>query len=265
MAIIIPKKGEKACWVRPFEVDGDTGKYLVSQTQTTPNPVQPSVSQPLAVKTNINREDYIQIPNTNILIAKQETLKGKNWNDTHYELMDNGLFMPTPALFMPYFVNMRDASIGKSTLYDGNNQPIARDEAEDLWKYLSTNHRNGCWTWLNALFNKNEIKTATGRDSKGNLTTSINLLEKYFKDEDCFVNLDFNGQGIPKAKSSSQSYEQGKNIYFYRPREGCVARFYADSDWAYLYCDWNPSDAYDGLGVFACAEGTARAKNGGKN
>src|SRR3989344_7653722 len=75
----------------------------------------------LSVQADINRADYVKIPNTNILIAKIEPdeYKGLTWQDTHYKLNENGLFMPTPALFMPYFVNVIDAHNGKIQLYDG--------------------------------------------------------------------------------------------------------------------------------------------------
>jgi len=101
---------------------------------------------PLIGETNINPSDYIQIPGTDILIAKQETLKGETWEDTHYKLAENGLFMPSPAIFMPYFVNVRDAAQGSLTLFDGNNNPISRDEAEDLWKYLSAGLRGSLFS-----------------------------------------------------------------------------------------------------------------------
>jgi len=91
---------------------------------------------PLIGETNIDPSDYIQIPDRNILIAKEETLKGENWEDTHYKLAENGLFMPSPAIFMPYFVNVRDAAQGNLTLHDENDNPISRDEAKSLWKYL---------------------------------------------------------------------------------------------------------------------------------
>ena len=65
----------------------------------------------LSVQADINKADYVKIPNTNILIARieQDEYKGLTWQNTHYKLNENGLFMPTPKLFMPYFMNVIDA------------------------------------------------------------------------------------------------------------------------------------------------------------
>ena len=220
---------------------------------------------PLIVKANINLSDYVQIPGTDILIAKQETLEKENWENTHYKLAENELFMPSPAIFMPYFVKVRDAAQGSLTLYDGNNNPISKDEAEDLWKYLSTDHRGGCWTWLDAFFT-NTRKGIIAYDNKvqRNPNGSKVLLYTFHNLEstiygDCCVNIDFDKQGLPKSQSVHQEYKQGENIYYSSPKNTAVASFYADVAGAGLVCDGGPSNPYPKLGVFACVE-----KSGGK-
>ena len=68
---------------------------------------------------------------------------------------------------------------------------------------------------------------------------------------------DSNYQGIPTT-----SAKDGKSIYFYSPSKdnNSVARFYASSDRAYLYCNWNPAGSYSSLGVrFASPIGRASA------
>ena len=228
--------------------------------ENKPNPFQVTAPK------NLDGSKYIRIPGTNFLIAKEETHKGKNWNDAQYALSDEGLFMPSPALFLPYFVNVRDANQGKVQLYDGNNIPLSKPETEDLWKYLSTAHRSGCWTWLDALFvpttagfdlqTNHRVKTTNGK--KELVGQRFNL--EAHAGEDCFVNLDFNSQGLPKSKSSNQNYSQGDNIYFYQPRANCVAGFGAITDWAGLGCSGGPSGSGAGLGVFATAEGRSQTK-----
>jgi len=230
---------------------------------------------PLIVETNINPSYYIQIPGTDILIAKEETLKVENWENTHYKLAENGLFMPSPAIFMTYFVNVMDAAQGNLTLHDENNNPISRDEAEDLWKYLSTSHRGGCCTWLDAKFyrekrkwlfvKKGEWKIAydhgTQWGSNGNnilVPQKTERLESTLHGE-CYVNLDFDRQGLPKSQSAHQKYKQRENICFWPPRVGRVARFIGNYPDAGLSCDANPSIYSSDIGVFACAE-----KSGGK-
>ena len=127
-------------------------KYLEEskQKKETSKVTSKQSGQPLEIKATITLSDYIQIPNTNKLISKEEIHKGLTWEDTHYALADNGLFMPSPALFMPYFLTVRDAAQGKRTLYDGNHTPLSQHDAKDLFKYMTSGHRTGCWSWLDA-------------------------------------------------------------------------------------------------------------------
>ena len=216
------------------------------------------------VPSNINPREYIKIPGTSILIARQETLKGFKREKTYYELAKKGLFMPNSAIFMPYFLKVQEASLGKINLYDGNGTVIDRNESEDLWKYLTTGLRGECWTWLDDLFKEdaNGWKLETDhRIVNGKLTSKTYNLESCLR-KDAYVSLEFNRQGIPTPTSESgyQKYKQGKNIYFRHPRDGTVARFIAGSGRADLGCGGNPSFSSASLGVFACAEGATRAK-----
>ncbi len=231
---------------------------------TTEKPQDEGVS----VKANINPKDYIRIPNTKILIAKQETHKGKNWEETIYALGNEGLFMPSPAIFIPYFLKIKEANEGKSTLYDGSNNPISIAEIGYLYKYMTSGHRGGCWIWLDAKFMQDkaswyvESNHSPIKNNKGLNSTKLPL-EACLR-EDAYVNLSFNSQGLATSKSPNQNYVQGSNIYFYHPRENCVAGFRADSDWVNLYCGGDPQFTNAGLGVFACAEGTDEKNKGVK-
>ena len=218
------------------------------------------IQKGLEVQANINRKDYVKVPNTNTLIAKFEPdeSKGLTWEKTHYKLAENGLFMPSPALFMPYFMNVIDAYNGKIQLYDGEGNPISKQEIEDIYKHLTINHiNNGAWSWLDAKFDGNSIKTnhkvIRGELKPQNSESLDNCLM-----EDCYASLIFNKQGLPTEKSKKQEYKQGKNIYYKYPRDGAVAWFVADSDGAYLRCDRNPRFSNSALGVFPCAEGTSK-------
>ena len=226
------------------------------------NPPSPQQSD---VRTNIKGEVYIRVPNSKVVISRYESYKGLDWKNTHYALADNGLFMPTPSLFMPYFVNVRNAAQGKITLYTADNKPVPRDEAEDLWKSLSSGHKGGCWTWLDAKFseNKNVWKITynhkTVQKGKDNSLEGITeTLEDCIR-EDCFVDLEFNKQGLPTRRSQDQTYTQGENIYYCHPRNGAIAWFDAVSGGAVLGCGWFLSVSDPSLGVFACAECTSKS------
>jgi len=95
-----------------------------------------------------------------------------------------------------------------------------------------------------------DIETVTGANSDGSLKTQTSSLEQCIWD-DCYVNIDFNKQGLAVQKSGNQEYQSGKNIYFHYPRNNTVAEFYANSDRANLNCKWDPSFSSASLGVFA--------------
>ena len=239
--------------VNPHGLD-DVAKSLLESSTQLADPVS------LNVRANINKSDYVRIPGKNILIRKEEIFRGKNWTDTHYELSENGLFMPSPSIFIPYFLNVKNASEGKLKLYDGNNHEFPRNDVENIWKYLTNEHRNGCWAWLDSLFTLENNAWYIEQDHRAvvkgknkELQGTKSQLEQCLR-EDAYVNLDFNKQGLPKTKSSNQKYSQGNNIYYWHPRDKFFARFYAYSGMASLDCYRSPANSNSELGVFACAE-----------
>ena len=235
------------------------------QQQTTAKPI----GVPLNIAPNVKSMDYIAVPQYDIFIAKEVSLKGKNWQDTHYELGDNGLFMPRIDHLTAHFLNVKDAAEGKRTLYDGDNNPINLNEAKELWDYFSStkNRSKGvCWTWLDALFKKdsqNKMYMETDHrvvlnNTQKSLVGKDVSLDDYFGSNE-WATLDFNNQGLATKPSQHNGYVQGENIYFWQPIKDRVAGFLAGSDWAYLYCDGGPAVTDSSLGVFPCAEGTSNA------
>ena len=214
---------------------------------------------PLKSKANIDLSNYLIIPGTNSCIVKieEDWTKGKEYEPSHKIVLERGLEVPTAAIFTSHLINIINAYNNKLDVYQADGNKISREELENIYKHLTTAHINGgAWTWLNGKFlqgsgfNNFDLETITGLDSNGNLTTKREpLLECLF--EDCYVDLEFNKQGFPIKKSRKQEYVQGKNIYFWYPRENCVARYVADSGRSYLRCDRNPYYSYSSLGVRA--------------
>jgi hypothetical protein len=162
---------------------------------------------------------------------------------------------------------VQNADQGATVLYDGNNNPISKSETRELWDYISStsNRPKGvCWTWLDALFKADRVKGLYMETDHRVVMQAGNKvlkgagvsLDSHLTNTDGLVDLSFNKQGLATTKSQKSNYAQGKNIYFWYPRENAVARFVANSDGAYLYCYRYPSYSNSSLGVFACAEGT---------
>ena len=96
-----------------------------------------------------NREDYVRIPGMDglygnpVFISKFEVLgmNGKNYEDTHRHVLQtqNGLYIPTPAIFMPHFKNVINTYNNKGVLLDASGAQISREEHEEIYKHLTTN------------------------------------------------------------------------------------------------------------------------------
>ena len=282
MTIKIPKKGEKAEWIRPFDVDGDTSKYNTPDIKPVINPVinpvQPQASS-LTIA-NINPREYIQVGmnglnGTPVVISAYE-LQGsnnKNYEDAHKFVLKQGLYVPTPKIFMIHFRKVINAAKGNGTLRYADGSFVTNSEIEEMYKHLTTNYKDifgkgypGAWTWLNGRFVEGtgclslDLETITGLNQDDTLRTDTEPLENCLN-KDIFVEPIFNRQGFPKSIHNSQTYLAGENIKFWYPRKGSVARFYAGSDGAYLDCYWYPTNTNPSLGVFGCAEGAGSPKN----
>ena len=121
-------------------------------------------------------------------------------------------------------------------------------------------------TWLNAKFvegngfNNMNLETITGIKNRKLESTNERLLECL--NDSNYFDLKFNSQGLADkgSESAKQAYSKGQNMYFSKPVLNYVTRFVADYGRAYISCDGDPTDASSGLGVYACAEGTASRK-----
>lgn len=189
-----------------------------------------------------------------LLVAKQTELDGRDYQAAHNELLQEDSFSLISRQFLD-LLNMLKS--GKA--YDGNKKRI--NEKELLMIYNKITKPVSPWRaeWLgdsyvkiNGVFKINGVLYRGYNNSilDGKIiATTLERLEDCVM-ENCFIDLDsFNYQGLPTKKSEKQIYQQGKNVYFWHPCDGSVARFWADSDGAYLNCNWGPTFASAGLGV----------------
>ena len=217
--------------------------------------------------------NYIQVPQFGIVVAMRETHLGKNMFDTLEALAGERLKMPSQRQFMRHWLNVKESAEKKRKLVYADGTPVSYDVSRDLWGYMSSTDRskfNGknCCTWLNSLFKEEngkwfveeDLRVETDAQSRKYLRGTRVSLDNCIG-EKCYIDLNFNPQNLPTTKSSAEKYAQGKNLYFWHPKNESVAGFFADSDWAGLVCDRDPTGADSSLGVFSCAEGARRRKN----
>ena len=223
------------------------------------------------------QRNYIQVPQFGVAIAMRETYLGKDMYYTLDALLSEKLKMPSQRQFMRHWFNVQESAEGKRRLVYADGSPVSDDVSKDLWGYMSSTDRTPwkgkiCWTWLNSLFKEEngewfveeDLKVVLNAKKEKSLKGTPIRLDTCIM-SDGYADLNFNSQSLPLTQSSVQEYEQGKNIYFWHPRNERVAGFCADSGRALLYCSWVPADFGSSLGVFASAPAGARsdAKNSG--
>jgi curved DNA-binding protein CbpA len=197
---------------------------------------------------------FIYVPSINIYVAKERTLYGKDWNQCHEELGKQGLRMPTLHEFFSFIDYLK-------TSYQN------RKEAEAILDDVLKAEKWGA-EWLDAYFENGLIYTHN-KSKKEKLENCIK------EDEDSYVELEFNRQGLPISRSSNQRYIQGKNIRYWSVitgigeknnrhwmfMDGRVATFgteLAGEDFASLYCHSDPEYAAPIIGVRPCTKGAEK-------
>ena len=200
----------------------------------------------------------VHVPNlmysySDLLVAKQTELKGKNREEALFTLLKEG----DDCLINRQLVDfLKLLKSGKA--YDGNGKRINEKELLSIYDKMTKAVSPFRAEWLGDSYIKINSGLYRGYNNclvnKKVIATTFEKLEDYVTGN-CFVDLNsFNYQGLPTRRSEKQEYEQGKNVYYWPPRDGFVVVFGAGSVWAFLGCGGDPTDTDAGLGV-------RRAKN----
>ena len=218
-------------------IEGATARFEES-LKAKANAPQPTIVLP-------SNSDYIYVPELGLELAKERKHFGLNWNKTHEVLQSEGLQMSTLKEFFTFIKYLQSNPTQEyQQILDG----ILK--TRDSWQ----------GEWLDAKF-KEETSGVIKKTKKWYLETDHKLINGKLQpqsrqdlesciSEDCYVDLNsINSQGLPTVKSNSQVYQQNQNIYYWHPREGRVAGFYADSGRASLICDDGAEYSGASLGV----------------
>ena len=184
-----------------------------------------------------------------LLVATERTYNGNNWNQAHESLRQEGSLMLTIRQYVD-FLNLLKS--GKA--HDGKGNIVAKSRLDGILDEIVTVRNPWRAEWLDAKFS-----------SKGTLRKDWYVEYHNPRDdgavneqlEDCLrndktpgIDLDYwlqnaTAQGLPPKNNPDGS------LYYYHPRDGRVAGFYASSVRAVLYCDWNLANSDSSLGVRA--------------
>ncbi len=217
------------------EIEGSMERALQSQGKQNSQPVPdtPPIQAPI-------KERYIYVPTINLYVAKETTLHGLDWNKTQEKLHEQNLKMPTPYEFVEFLKYLKK-----------DYQKINKDEADKILDEILTVRDPWRGEWLDAKFTKQKKwLIAYNKFDAGNILPVIEPLDKntLLESKTPGINLEeyinnHTVQGLPL-----KNIPKG-DLYYWSPSEDYVARFFAFSGRAGLYCDRNPSGSYSSLGV----------------
>jgi len=190
---------------------------------------------------SIKESEYIHVPSLNMDFSRQKVLLGKNWFETHEGLQKNGARMLTPAEFIEFlkYIKATDKNLYNEITEVRN--PLRAEWLDADFKtrgsdlYINTNH----------VLNENGILVPKNSELLDKNTLMKDKIPGISLDD--YIMNNHTSQGFPRKDVKSG------DLYYFNPRSdnNSVARFSANSDWAYLDCDRYPSNWGSDLGVRA--------------
>lgn len=205
-------------------IQGSMKKILAQKKQEPQQPVQTNTP---------NLDGFEYVPSIGLYVSKQKELHNKDWNESRTELHSRGDRMPTPYEFVEFIKHLR-----------GRNTDEARGVLDEIYKV------EGNWRseWLDARFGSGVMKYHIFGDGRIE-EKEHNLAGVLIESKTPGINLDAwlneNEFGLPKSNVGDGQ------LYYWKPVNGRVAGFDADSNRVYLDCDRNPDYRVTSLGVRA--------------
>lgn len=212
----------------------------------------------LETKVMYNPEEFIIIPGQRKMITKYPDAKSLGWRESHFELSENGLYMPRIDTWLIHYRQVIDAKNGLAVLLNGKHEEI-RDEKE-LEKIYDAVCNHGAW--LDAWFKEGKMETIhTVKNGKlhGNLQDIDCRMS-----EPCFFNIDsFNMQGFPTEVSSAKPYDRERDLMFLCPEDDHVAKFVINKGYRAIVCSGIPDDCETfNVSTFGCVDITSGGNDG---
>jgi hypothetical protein len=222
MGIEIPKK------IFGREVEGAMERALAKKDDKEPE--SPLTDMP-------SHEGFEYVPSIGLYVAKEKEFFNNDWNQSQTELHERGDRMPTISEYVAFINYLRTQNT---------------DEAKTILDEIYTVRSPWRLEWLDAKFSissgntqmRYHVFTPLGIEQK-----NVELKDILMEDRKPGIDLDSwlvdNEYGVPKS-----SVEDG-NLWYWHPRNGAVARFYANSGWTLLNCGGDPAGRDASLGVRA--------------
>lgn len=201
-----------------------------------------------AVKWMRQNNDWknLQLQNSQKEADGTDYIGNMNWNTalTLNKRLGNMTF--NPRQFIDFKELLETGIAGKSKVHNGLGKKIDEPLLTEVYKEICEVREPWRAEWLDAAFTDQNgaLYITTDHNLQGyNLKGRTELLEDHVREDGWIDFTSFNRQGLPTKKARAQK------LYYWSPVAGRVARFYAYSDRAVLYCNWNPTGSGAGLGV----------------
>ena len=235
-------------------------RNLIRHLEWTPGtelPPSPKPGSPRRLpSTATPKEGFIYVPSIDLYFSKEKMHTNSDWYNCHKLLQEQDLTMPLIPQWIEFLKYIRDS-----------DDP----EHKNIYEDIVTVRNPWRAEWLDAKFEKiggdmhaysgHEYKM-TDKDGKIILGTRYNVkLENHLiADRGKHINntpgIDIN-KWLERYTDVGLPYEdvESGELHYRYPREGSVAWFVANSDWAGLNCCFRyPSDSDASLGVRAVAK-----------
>ena len=185
------------------------------------------------------KSKYLHVPSIGLDVVRERSLFNHNFQESQDSLHSEKSKILTPYEFTEF---LKEAKTNAQEVY----QEIT--EIKNPWRA----------EWLDAKFEmKGEDMYVNYHafDSNGNIVEKTEILDKetLMKNKSPGISIDSwlenpTAQGLPKKSTKDGS------LYYWNPRDGKVAGFLVNGNRANLFCNWNPSNQGDNLGVRAAKQ-----------
>ena len=197
-------------------------------------------------KTDVNLEDYIFLPKHNLYVAKEKSLRKKNWYQAHEELNKEGARMLNIREFVDFLI-----LLSSNDVEDGLGNKLAESEVELIRNEILEQRDHWRAEWLDANFSLSKDQLYINYNHRmvdGKLEPQNSELLEECLMEIKSIGLDYWLKNATKQGLPPNNISDGKFCYWY-PSNNTVAEFDADANRVCLYCHRDPLLSDASLGV----------------
>ena len=179
------------------------------------------------------RDGFIYVPSIDLYVARKRSHQKLNWSEAHEALAEESSRMLTIPEFVKFLSYLKE-----DTSYDSKEVYNEITQVRIPWRA----------EWLDAYFEKREGSLHVLTENK---TKAEKLEISLMKNKTPGISLESwisnpTSQGLPRSDVAEG------DLYYWHPRDGSIARFYANSQgYSGLNCSRNQSFRSSALGVRA--------------